>query len=125
MIKVGCQVRSKLCSCAKTYTKEQQDTDKLCTNTSCGHKMASHNEKIAQPSHYDNMNSGCNGKVINGILIPCSCAKTYTQEQQNSDKLCNNTRCGHKMACHTEKIAQQSHYDRTGMKITILIYLLF
>ena len=46
---------------------------------------------------------GCRGKVINGILIPCSCAKTYTEEQQDSNKLCTNPDCGHYMGNHTEK----------------------
>ena len=53
----------------------------------------------------------------------CPCARTYTEQQQESNKLCTNPDCGHYMGNHSEKIAQQSHYDRTGMKITILIYL--
>ena len=61
---------------------------------------------------------GCRIKLADGEL--CQCGKTYTEEQQDSGKLCTNKDCGHKMGSHTEKTIPAS----TGMKINIIIYLL-
>ena len=64
-------------------------------------------------------NFGCQKILADGKL--CECAKTYTEEQQDSGELCTNADCGHDMGSHTEKTVPASQYDTTGMDIYYIL----